>query len=183
MTPLQIKSLHVALGQVKKLRPEIYDDAWWRMVLRNIGHVRPDSAGHVSAKALSHAGFEDVMAFLETHGFRDPAGPETRWRDIARRRLGFASSRQVKALRDLAGLQRYDLRAACLRMSDGAADAPERLTPCQAHKLIEMFKSVVARDAKKPAGAEEGGASAGIPRASDVQHIPDETPVNAEAAR
>lgn len=159
MTALQITILHTAMSQLRKLRPAVYDDAWYRNVLRNIGRVAGDRP---SSKSLTQAGFEDVMAFLESHGFRDARQHASYWRDVSNRRIGYASTRQVHAIRELAAQQQYDLRRLCLRLSDGAADCPQRLSPSQAYQLTEMLKSVIARKRETPAGGDEGGASPGI---------------------
>jgi len=170
MTPTQLKTLHSTFARLKALRPDVYDDAWLRLAVRNAGHVKPDCTGHVSTKSLSNIGMENVMAIIEQRLDEQHQAPGTYWRDTVARRTGLASRPQVKAIRELAAQSPYPLDNSCMKFSDGRHTEPERLTPIQAQKLIEMLKDVAARAQKWPAGVEEGGTSTGIPRASNLKN-------------
>lgn len=155
MTPLQLKTLHAALGRLTRHRPDAYGRAWLDLAMRNVG-AEPDGDGRVSSKSLTNRQLEDVMALIEQaqddEGFR----PGSYWRDTVARRRGLASRPQARALRRLAALTRYDLAALCRRVSDGAAVCPERLTPRQAYQLTEALKDITARDT---AGGQSPGAN------------------------
>jgi hypothetical protein len=178
MTPLQLRTLHTMYSALKKLRPDIYDDDWLRLLVRNAGNVKPDDTGHVSTKNLDNVGLENVLAVIEQRLHECNAAPGHRWRDAVSMRSGYATSRQVWSIKQLAPQQRYDLRAMCLKFSDGRAEIPERLTPAQAHKMVEFLKSAIARyprnpsAEKMPAGVDEGGASTGDTAGKHPKYTP-----------
>lgn len=147
---LQVQTLQIARRQVEKLSQGVFDESAWRIALRNVGKVKPDRTGHVSSKALDQAGFEAMMSFLEGMGYRRDSGNQTHWRNRNSQRTGFATTRQVYALRQLAAADsRYDLGAMCLRASNGRHDQPEKLTPGQARNLIEAYKSIAQRESTR----------------------------------
>jgi hypothetical protein len=143
MTTLQLKALHVAAGQLRKLRPDVFDDAWYRLVLVNVGNVRTMPGEKPSSKALTNAGFELVMAFMEESGFRDSRG-EAYWR--SRLPHGKASTRQVWQIHRLGNQQRYAIAGLCEQFSGGRTRHAEKLTPFEAVKLVEMLKQAVRRE-------------------------------------
>lgn len=172
MTTAQLKTLHTMFSRLKKLRPEIYDDAWLRLCVRNAGQVKPDCTGHVSTKSLTNVGLENVLAIIEQELERGGEQPGEYWRDTVSRRRGFATRRQLHAIAELAPQVPYPLEKLCLKFSDGRNALPEKLTPGQAQKLIEMMKEVAARSARKmPAGVEEGGTSTGETAGSKAECI------------
>jgi hypothetical protein len=118
------------------------EDAQYRTVLRN-------AAGVETSKDLTQQAFEDVMAVLEDSGFQDPSDPE-RWRRKVEQRGSRPTARQLFLIRQVAPQQRYTLEALCQRFSAGRTDRPERLTPREAWKLIEMLKAAAAREANGP---------------------------------
>jgi len=144
MTPQQIRLLAIARRQVERLSAGTFDEGSYRLLLRNVGGAKPDAQGHISGKALSQAGFEDVMAALEAMGFRDDKD-DHHWRDIVARRQRFASSRQVYEIRRRAPDVDYPLAALVRRFSLGRTDQVERLNPREAYSLIEMLKDASAR--------------------------------------
>ncbi len=89
-------------------------DASYRLLLRNVGGVE-------SAKDLDNGGVEDVMAVLEDLGFDSHPAGKTYWRDkITDRNSGACPPRMAHKIYALAGEQRYELEAMCLRMSESA---------------------------------------------------------------
>lgn len=63
----QLKAIHAEKNRYAKhaaMHGVDFDDAHWRLILRNMGRVEPDEGGHVSAKNLSQSGFDSVMAYL-----------------------------------------------------------------------------------------------------------------------
>jgi hypothetical protein len=155
MTPTQLKTLHATFARLKALRPDIYDDAWLRLAVRNAGQVMPDCTGHVSTKSLTNTGMENVMAIIEQRLDEQHQAPGTYWRDTVARRTGYASRRQVHAIHELAPAVPYPLESICLKFSDGRHRAPEKLTPDQAQKLIEMMKNVASRQTVNHEGHQD----------------------------
>jgi hypothetical protein len=49
---------------------------------------------------------------------------------------------------------RYCLPAMCEKFSGGRTQIPEKLTPGEAYKLIEMFTAVIRREAVNQTGTE-----------------------------
>lgn len=157
ITPHQVRFLAVARRQVQRLSGGAFDEQQYRMLLRNLGQVRPDASGHVSAKALDQHGFEAVMAFLEGAGFRHAEMDERYWRDRAALRPRFANERQVRLIHELARrTPRYSLAGLCLRFSDGRAESPGKLAPNEAWNLIEMLKSAGDRQQRDETGLDQG---------------------------
>lgn len=173
LTRLQLQTIQIARREVAKLSNGHFTEEMFRSLLRLQGDVRPDETGHVSSKNLTNAGFDKVMAWMEENGFRDrlPGRGETYWRDRCGYRTGYCTPRQVHEIQLLAPQQKYDLRAMCLKFSNGHSAEPAKLTMNQAQKLIEMLKDAAARCAEKmPAGVDEGGASTGDTAGSDLDN-------------
>lgn len=159
MTPAQIKLVHIARRQVEKLSDGVFDEASYQMALRNCG-VRPDAAGRCSSKQLTQAGFEKVLSLMEELGFRDKQGDE-HWRNRNAARTGYATSRQVWEINQLAPASKYPLYAMCRRISNGQHGTPDKLTSAQAAKLIEALKAVAGRSqqARQTTAQEAGDAT------------------------
>lgn len=132
MTLPQLQILHIARRQLR------LDDPDYRTILRSIARV-------ASSKDLTHRGFEDVMAYLESVGFRHEGKPETYWRDCQDARGRRADRRQVFLIESLIPASGYALPGLCRRVSHDRTDQVTRLTPSEAHNMIEMLKSVAAR--------------------------------------
>lgn len=143
ITNRQLQILHIARRTVERLSNGTFDEAAYRTTLRSLGRVE-------SSKDLDQQGFEDVMAYLESHGFTQDKSPADYWQNIVANRGRFASSRQVHEINRLARLQRYELPALCKRWSGGRCWTPSKLIPAEAYKLIEMLKSCVARSDGPP---------------------------------
>ncbi len=140
----QLRLLAIARRQVERASHGAFDEGAYRLLLRNVGRAKPDAAGRVSGKSLDQVGFEDVLAVLESMGFRDDKH-DHHWRDLVARRQRLASSRQVYEIRRLAPLVEYPLPALVRRFSQARTDQVERLAPHEAHHLIEMLKDAGAR--------------------------------------
>jgi hypothetical protein len=138
MTPLQLKILHIAK------RDRGIDEADWRTILRSIARVQ-------SSKDLTNAGFEDVMAYLEAQGYRQPGKPETYWRSRSgQREREEVTSRQVHMIGALAREAGIGMEGFCRRMSNGQTDQPELLSYQEAYNVIEALKAIIARKATDP---------------------------------
>lgn len=136
MTNPQIRLIKMAVRQLG------IDDADYRTALRSI-------AGVDSCKDLTEVGFEDVLAWLESCGWRDKDRSATHWRDLQANRSRFASSRQLHAIYDLAQEMDPPLLAGMVRrMSGNRVDQPSKLRPAEAYNLIEALKAMRSR---KPA--------------------------------
>lgn len=177
LTSAQLQLLQIARRDVAKASAGAFDEAQWRLVLRNVGRALPDADGRVSAKSLTHAGFEGVMAFCESTGFRDRTpgrGPDY-WRSRDASRTGLATSRQVFAIQSL--YARYAGRTAkpvslsgiVMRASQGYHTDPRQLTPALAARVIEALNAILDR---APAGQEQN-APAVDPSPQDAASDPD----------
>jgi hypothetical protein len=132
MTNLQLKILHIARREIGIDEPD------WRTILRSIGHVQ-------SSKDLTNSDFEDVMAYLEGRGYRQPGKPADYWRQTIDARGTAADRRQVFLIEQLIPSSGYELAGLCHRFSDGRTDDVSHLRPREAHGLIEMLKAVGKR--------------------------------------
>jgi hypothetical protein len=129
------------------------DDGEYRMILRNIGGVRGDAP---STLKLTNDGFENVMAHFEERGFGTRDGHASfYWRDIVDNRGILAKRSTVYVIRQLAPQQRYQLPTLCLHFSNGRTSEPSKLNPAEAYQLIEMLKSVIAREELEAANATD----------------------------
>lgn len=137
MTKSQIILLQTARRQLR------LDEAEYRLILRNVGGVD-------SCKDLSNQGFEDVMAFFEGRGFEYRGQASVHFRRKLETRGRVADARQLHKIAELASQTQYKLPGLCLRFSDGRTDQPEQLAPAEAHRLIEMLKAVLNRQADPP---------------------------------
>lgn len=115
------------------------EDPEYRLLLRNVAKVD-------SSKDLSQIGFEDVMATLEDVAESD----NYYWREIVESRGDRCTSRAAFLIKQLAGQpggDRYgNLATLCHAHSEGRVMIPDKLTPAEARKLIEMLKAVVGRE-------------------------------------
>jgi len=139
MTPDQIKAVKISQKKAG------LDDASYRLVLQNVGHVE-------SCKDLDNTGFEDVMATLE-----DRHGDGTYWRERVAARGRIANPRQVHKIHELfnqyraaaaariAFTDQYKLPGLVRGHSNGATEDPARMRPWQAWNLIEALKKIIAR--------------------------------------
>lgn len=153
MTNDQLRMLAIARRQAERHTGGAFDEAQYRLLLRNVGRVKPDGAGHVTAKGLSNAGLDSVMAYLEEHcGYRQSGKPANYWRDGAAATL----RRQVHLIRGLAAASSYPLAGLVRRFSGDRTDDVERLTPAEASDLIEMLKDSNRRAAGKGKEAARG---------------------------
>lgn len=170
ISPAQLQLLNIARRQVAQASGGTFDEAQWRLTLRNVGQAQPGPDGRVSSKSLDQPGFEAVMAFLEGLGFRDRTGPPDYWRSRHARRAGLASFAQVQLIHRLyrhyadaarqAGQQPYELGALCRRASAGYHDDPARLTPALAAKLVQALRDVTAHVAgRRPTRPTHGDAA------------------------
>ena len=135
ITKKQIQIIHIAKSKLG------LEDEDYRLMLRNIGKVGGEKP---SCKGLSQRGFEDVMAFMEKLGAEVSTGDY--WQRRQEDRGRFADPRTVYRIGQLAVRQQYDLKAMCRKFSDNRTEHPSKLTPQEAHKLVEMLKSVVNRE-------------------------------------
>lgn len=156
MTPSQIQTVQIARRQLH------LDEADYRQILREVGKV---SGENPSCKSLTNRSFEDVMAHFEHMGFRHVNKPEDYWRKKTFNRGIFSGSREVDLIERLSRqLPRYKLGGLCLRFSDGRVERPDQLSAKEAHQLIEMLKSAIAREGKQQPEHEPALVpSAGLP--------------------
>ncbi|HUO10075.1 MAG TPA: phage protein GemA/Gp16 family protein [Phycisphaerae bacterium] len=147
-TPLELRLVHMACRQAG------LEDAAYRLILRN-------AAGVESAKQLSQAGFEDVMAILEDSGFRHAGKPVDYWRSKVARRGSIAGERMVWKIMRLVGQGcHYQLPGLCKRVSGDRVERVDRLTPREAYNLIELLKAVNERGSTAIGAAEEASSPA-----------------------
>jgi hypothetical protein len=182
MTRDQLKLIHIAAHQVGLIVGK--DDARYRLLLKN-------AAGVESAKDLSNAQFEDVMAVLEDLGFSKERGwamdrssfsasggsasrvQSSYWRDKVAARGSQANARMVWKIRDLLKTEhRYEARALCRRMSQGRTDEVDKLTPREAWNLIEMLKEVEQREARRGARDSAQLPTAGVTEDQNAPLLP-----------
>lgn len=136
LSQLQTQLIHIAVKEARLNR------AQYEMLLQNLAGVK-------SSKDLSQWAFEDVMAILETKGFRQRGKAPDYWRQTVDRRGVFAHRRQVWVIRQLAEECRYDLGGLCERFSLGRTREPELLYPREAWGLTEGIKKMVDRGETK----------------------------------
>lgn len=120
-------------------------DASYRQILANIAHVS-------SSTQLDNAGFEDVMAVLEDQGWRMPGRPADHFRNKVKLRGTFCGERAVFKVRELIAGSRYRLEGLVRRFSHNRTDQVSKLSPAQAHQLIEMLKASAGRPERSRAG-------------------------------
>ncbi len=142
MTPQQLKLIHVA-RRATGMSEEDY-----RTGLRSIAHVE-------SSKNLTNIGFEDMLAWFESCGFRDTQHHAHFWRDIVDRRSSFANSRQLHEIARLysalstqhsaLGLPVYTLASLVEHQCNDRTHEPSKLTPAEANNLIEAIKAIKNR--------------------------------------
>jgi phage gp16-like protein len=142
LSNLQYRTVHIAAKQLG------LNDDQYRMVLRNVADVE-------SATVLDNVTFEQVMATFEEQGYRDPNKPGDYWRSKLNSRSRFANERLVRRVEILSRQVRYCLPAMCEQFSNGRTQIPEKLTPGEAYKLIEMFTAVIKREAIKQSNVTE----------------------------
>lgn len=136
-TKTQIQLLQIARRQLGLEEQE------YRFILKTAGKVE-------SSKLLSQFGYENVMAAVEHRGFRTTGKPDDYWRNLVELRGRFASSRQVNEIERLRPLQRYEVPALCARFSQGRTPHASKLTPREAHAMIEMMKAAAERETPAP---------------------------------
>lgn len=126
----QLTTIQIAYREVQRNSDGMLDDGQWRMTLRNIGGVRPDATGHVSAKQLDQRGFERMMHFLEDHGYQEAGRSPTHWRSRPGVRDDRASTRQLHEITTLATMAAGAVSLAGLvrRLTKDKCDRPEQLT-------------------------------------------------------
>jgi len=139
-----------------------FDDAAYRLILRNVGGVE-------SCKALSNEAFEQVMAFFEETGatMLPPiavGSTPNYWRD----KVATAGGRMAYKIHALFAVyqeltchlpedQQYKLPGLCAHFSHQAHRAPEQLDSRQQWTMIEALKKIIARF------EESAPASCGLP--------------------
>jgi len=132
-TSLQLRLIHIAYRQAG------LEEEHYRLILANV-------AGVPSAKDLTQASFEDVMAVLEDSGFRDRGKPADYWRGKVASRGRQCGERMAYKIHELAGQQsHYAMAGLCRRVSAGRTEAVEGLRPREAWNLIELLKAVIDR--------------------------------------
>jgi hypothetical protein len=149
MTHPQLQIIH----QVK--RQLGYDDAEYRMVLRNFGQVE-------SSKDLDNYGFERVMAFFESVGAKLTNSPGYWAAKVARQRNMLISERQVRHIEAMAadyakarGWDSTDFLGGFIhRMTQGRTARIDHLKQYEAHNLTEALKKMQERIAET-VGSEE----------------------------
>jgi hypothetical protein len=151
LTSLQLRLIHMAYRQAG------LEEEHYRLILQNV-------AGVASAKQLTQAGFEDVMAVLEDSGFQERGQPANYWRARVAQRGVLCGARMAHKIAELAAGQAYDLAGLCRRVRGRRVGIVERLSPREGYELIELLKAVAKRR-EVPAG-EAGTAAA---PAMDVQ--------------
>jgi hypothetical protein len=113
------------------------------------------------------AAWEDIPGF-PTH----PAGVDY-WRRQADRHS--ASTRQLRLLFQLSEQVDLDMNGFCRRMTQGRADHPGRLSPRDAHVVIEALKKMVDRGYRPVASGQCPVASAqSVGAASAAVPVPDD---------
>ena len=118
MTSQQLRTVNMAASWAKKNVPD-FDDAQWRLVLRNIGQVQADGDGHVSSKALSNSGMEQVMAWFESVGYRQGGSEPGYWTAKAARYSRYqVTDREIRMIEELASQQPYELAGIIGRLTN-----------------------------------------------------------------
>lgn len=153
MKPDQLAILHIAKSQLK------LNDQEYRLILRNL-------AGVESGKDLDNQSLEKVMAFLEERGFRHKDQPDDYWRKKYAAQSRFCGERISQKIHALAPQVKYPLDSLVAKASKGRTARVEELNPSEANQLVEMLKSMTAR---------ENGLNAKAPRHEErkeqtVQH-------------
>ena len=170
MTPLQLKNLGMARGWAQKNVPD-FDEAAFRLVLRNIGHVQEDAAGHVSSKALTNSGLEAVMAWFESVGWEDPWKGPNYWTNQTKK----GGNRQEYSVSGLC--LKYQISDAYLsgiinRITHGRTDQVSGCNAYEQGKIIEALKAVGNRQQAMGNGTPASRpASSLFPSASSVQSV------------
>jgi hypothetical protein len=155
MTNDQLKLLHLAKRAVERLANGAFTDDVYRRGLVEMGRV---TRLPPSAKDLAPAGFERVMAWFESMGWRDDRRPAEHWRTLVARRGRYSSPQQIRLIHHLwnkyveAGGQ-LALDGFCRRMSHGRTTSVEDLNPGDAHKVIEAMKEMLRRHASPAVAA------------------------------
>ena len=143
ITPLQSRLIHVAAREAD------LNDQQYRILLANV-------TGKESSKHLDQAGFEDVMAVLEDMGFEQRGESPDYWRKKVGLRGQFANSRLVHRMTAMSEECRYPLMSLVLRFSGHRTAEASKLTPLEAHHLIEAMKDMSRRtDDRRSAVAAE----------------------------
>lgn len=133
-----------------------FDDAQWRLVLRNIGQVQADGDGHVSSKALSNSGMEQVMAWFESVGYRQPGSEPGYWTAKAARYSRYqVTDREIRMIEELAAQQPYELAGIIGRLTNHRTTDIQQLSATEAFKVIEALKSIVSREGAKTRKAQK----------------------------
>ena len=114
-TALEYRLLQVARKQAG------LDEEQYRMVLRNV-------AGVESAKSLSQADLENVLAVFEDGGFRHAGKPGDYWRMKVATRGSLCGARVVNKILALVGGVPYDLAGLCRRVSGERVSRVDKLT-------------------------------------------------------
>jgi hypothetical protein len=148
MTTDQLAAIHTMRRRLEKLNPLVCDRAWYDLVLRNLGQIKPGLP--ISSKHLTNAGFERVMAMLEENLAKFDSQTGTYWRDRERRRGHYLTTRQEWHIRTLFGqLQakgsEYQLAGLIRRMTRDRAERVEDLSPGEADKVIRMMSAALVR--------------------------------------
>jgi hypothetical protein len=131
ITAAQIKLIHIAANHAGCNQEQ------YRTVLRNAGGVS-------SCKTLTHTAFEDCMAIFEGMGYEDSRG-EWYWREVVRQRGHLCSGRMAHKIVELGETCGYPVKSLCMKFSGGRTEHPSKLTPNEAHDLIEAMKDMIIR--------------------------------------
>lgn len=171
MTNRQLQIIHTAKRSLG------YEDADYRLVLKNI-------AGVQSSKQLDQKGFELVMAFFESvgfeykaHGAHSVGSPserqQTYWQSKADRQPRYVSERELRMIEQLQNQSPYKPESMVRRMSNGRTDRVTELYPKEGYALIEALKKIVDREANKRSTTEntdhtETGSCSSVSSVSSV---------------
>lgn len=148
MTTDQLKTIGMARRWGEKTIPG-FDEAQFRLVLRNVGKVKEDAEGRVSTKALDNRGLEFVMAWFESVGYHQPGSEPGYWTAKANRHAKYVSARELRMIEQLATECPYPLGSLVWRLSNHRTHEVQELTRQQGYALIEALKKIVQRETAK----------------------------------
>lgn len=166
MTANQLKLLGMARSWAAKSIPN-FDDTQFRTVLRSIGGLSGED--RPSSKSLTNRGFEEVMAWFESVGFRyeshhrghgvhrgefpnssvsseSSVVKQNYWNDKASRSSrNQITDRQIRMIELLASQQTYAMEGMILRMTAHRKHDLLELTSREAYDLTEALKQIIER--------------------------------------
>ena len=149
ISPDLVKLVNIARGWAAKSVPG-FDDAQWRLILRNIGNVREDATGHVSSKSLDNRTVEQVLAWFESVGWQDRKHGPTYWTAKAQRYSRYQiTDSEIHMIEKLAAQQPYELAGIIGRLTNHRTTDIQQLSASEAFKVKEALKSIVSREGAK----------------------------------